>query len=800
MAPVWLRAILTMIAAGLLIAATGVPDTREYDRLAAQAQTVMLTDPAAARAAARAAQAAAEAHPPGPTRATKIAATEWLQSEAALRMNDIAGARLLIDNGLSLFGSRPKATKLLGDIRLTRAGISAAEGKVTAALVDYQLAHNTFRTIGDSRSQAKALISIGMLYKEGDDNESSLKYLDRALETFPNDAQFSMSVLNAQAIVLKDLGRFSDAKRKLDAALRMARERRSQYIEVLFLGNYARLHIRMGDLRTARATIERAFAMTRTEESTAWRPEVLSIAAEIALKSGQLQRARGLIEEALVGQPLDKTDVGFREAHYTAYAIYTALNDKPRALVHLQAMKRLDDQIWKLTASTNTALMAARFDSANQEARIARLKAADAARQLAMAEAQTRFERILSGSIGTAAMIVLGLLGFGLWQSRKARLRLTVSNIALEKALAAKTEFLATTSHEIRTPLNGILGMTQVMLADPRLDAASRDRIGIVHGAGLTMRGLVDDILDVAKMEAGNLDVEARPFDLKAMLEDVTRIWREQAHAKGLGFNLELADCPRGIVGDAGRVRQVVYNLLSNAVKFTAAGSVTVRAVCAHGQLTIAVSDTGIGIPAHKHGEIFESFKQADGGTTRQFGGTGLGLAIVKNIAAAMQGNVTVDSVFGEGTTFTVTLPYEPVDLAEPVAAVACGGLLIVDRNPIARAMLKAVLAPRAGEICFAGSPAEAVARLGQSDIARVLIDEATMRGDEGDPIAAVATIAAASAVPVAVLWSNLDDATHDALIAAGADQVIAKPIAGPALASALYTCNTGKAIVTQAA
>lgn len=793
-----LRLMKMALAVGLALAVPVVPALADYDRIAANAKAAMLTDPEAARTIARSAQTAAEAMVPGLERSTKIAQAEWLQAEAALRVNDVAGARPLIEAALALFGPNPKATKLLGDIRASRAGVSAAEGNVAAALSDYQMSHDIFEKLDDHRSQAKALISIGVLYQEAGDNSRALQYYDRSQSIYSGDNDFQIYLLNNQAAALQDIKRFDEAQEKLDAALKLAGRRASPLLQVRILGNLARVHIKRGDLSAAESAANRALTLAQAGEAAAWRPELKAIAAEVEFEGRRYEQARKLIEQAFEGRDLKQTDVGYREAHYTAYEIYRALGEEHLALAHLQAMKRLDDQVWKLTASTNTALMAARFDSANRETEIARLKAEDAARQLAMAEAQTRYQQIIFGGVFLGALSMLGLLAYGLWQSRRARIRLSVSNAALERALVAKTEFLATTSHEIRTPLNGILGMTQVMLADTRLDASSRDRVGIVHDAGLTMRSLVDDILDVAKMETGNLIVEAVPFDLKAMLEDVTRMWSEQARAKGLEFRLELADCPRGIVGDAGRVRQMVYNLLSNAVKFTAEGSVILRVACSAGRLNMAVIDTGIGIAPEAHEEIFESFKQADGGTTRQFGGTGLGLAIVRNIATAMDGTVVVDSAAGAGATFIVDLPFVAADIAEPEVARG-GGLLIVDKNPIARAMLKAVLEPRAGTVVFAGSCAEASDLLNRDPTLRVLIDEATARAED-DAIAAVTSVAAAARGSVAVLWANLDEDTRTALQSAGADLVIAKPIAGPALASALYACNTDAAVVTRAA
>nr|WP_243852878.1 ATP-binding protein [Sphingomonas naasensis] len=439
--------------------------------------------------------------------------------------------------------------------------------------------------------------------------------------------------------------------------------------------------------------------------------------------------------------------------------------------------------------------MAARFNYAEQQTRIQTLKAEEARRTAA-------FQRTLFISIGGATLVIIALLSFGLVtirrsrnQVRAANVVLADTNVALEKALKAKTEFLATTSHEIRTPLNGILGMTQVMLADPKLEPETRDRIGIVHGAGVTMRSLVDDILDVAKMETGNLTVDAAPLDLGATLREVTRLWEEQARAKGLGFRLELSHAPGWIVSDAGRLRQIVFNLLSNAIKFTARGGVSLRAV-AEGvgdarRLRLVVSDTGIGIPAEKFEEIFESFRQVDAGTTRQFGGTGLGLTICRNLARALGGEISVESIEGEGAVFTVELPL--IDAEAPAEAAPNGAsgaaMLIVDRNPIARSMLRTLLEPKASSLRFAGGAEEALALIAEAPVTHLLVDEATLKAGEGEPVETLQTLVVASEAAVsAVLWMKPDEATLSQLRTTGVGHIIEKPVSGAALVQVFVT------------
>ncbi|MBY0283543.1 MAG: histidine kinase, partial [Sphingomonas sp.] len=433
------------------------------------------------------------------------------------------------------------------------------------------------------------------------------------------------------------------------------------------------------------------------------------------------------------------------------------------------------------------------------DAKIANLKADEARRKFEFEQARSRMLGWIFAGVIVATLIVVSMLVFGIITIRRSRndvraanVHLADTNSALEKALAAKTEFLATTSHEIRTPLNGILGMTQVMLADGALSAATRDRLSVVHGAGITMKALVDDILDVAKMETGNLTIEAVPVDLHKTLGDVSRLWEEQARAKGVAFEIDLDQCPQMIVGDAARLRQIVFNLLSNALKFTEKGSIELRAEqTAQGRLQIAIHDTGIGIPANKLDEIFESFKQVDAGTTRRYGGTGLGLSICRSLARAMGGDVTVTSQIGAGSTFAITLPCQTLAVPSiaPETQQAPAELLIVDRNPITRSMLRALFAPHASTIAFADSVAEAVTSIAAVKPKLVLVDEGVARAD-GDIDAALAALAQGAAdvqARVCLLWATPSNEARQQFAAAGIDQVIAKPVAGPALVASLY-------------
>jgi signal transduction histidine kinase/CheY-like chemotaxis protein len=394
-----------------------------------------------------------------------------------------------------------------------------------------------------------------------------------------------------------------------------------------------------------------------------------------------------------------------------------------------------------------------------------------------------------------------GMLGLrvDITDMKEQTLALARAVAAAEAANRAKSEFLANVSHEIRTPLHGILGMAQVLARDAELTGDQHARVGLIRQSGHQLLELLNDLLDLAKIEAGKLTLQAVDFQPAAIAQAACAPFENLAADKGLALDLQLGALEGAVwTGDPLRLQQVLANLVSNAVKFTAHGRVSVRAeLNGAGEVGFRVADTGIGIPQERLAEVFEKFAQLESSKDRRFGGTGLGLALSRELAELMGGVLEAESAPGVGSVFRLRLPVTPaaassqdrVETPAPAAGPLDVRILAAEDNATNQVILRALLEPLGAQLTLVGDGSEAIEAYRAGGFDLVLMD---IQMPVTDGITATREIRSLEArtgrprTPIIALSANVMAHQVAEYRAAGMDAVVGKPFEAEALWAAV--------------
>lgn len=673
---------------------------------------------------------------------------------------------------------------------------------------------------GDIEVLASVYFSLGGVYTQIGSYPEAEAAFEKSLSQFKK-----INLLPGEAVVYASLGELREETGDFNAATQYYIKVVGIMEEVGDLSGLAFAHASLGSVCLKLGDIDGAieeFGKSLEYAEIIGDRDVLANGhlnlGRIHQKKGNLPAAKTALKRAL-DIAMEGGSIEHRMNAYKALAeIYREEEDFAAAHEHLLGFLAAREELYPADYTETLAQIQARYQAKEREAEISSLRRDNVVHELQVERG--RAQRNIAFGAVFIILVVLLALSNGYWVKTRTNRKVSRQNARLlevskelERANNVKSEILANTSHEIRTPLNGILGLVTLLL-DTDMDQQQKANLKSIEHSGQTLLHLVNDILDLSRIEAGKFEIDYAAFDLRGALETESQIWREQAELKALSFSLEIDDnLPGAIVGAGPRVLQILANFVSNAIKFTETGNITVRvAVKQRGSsrgssevdILFEVQDTGIGVSQEFKERAFERFSQSDTSSTRAFGGTGLGLAISRDLAKMMGGEIGVSGQEGEGSTFwfsmTADLPAAG-DLPVRTARSRPGAIqsdsqngqqsalhvLIAEDNEINQRVIVGLVERLGHSTEVVGNGEEVLKILKHEKFDAILMD-IQMPGIDG--VMAAKWIRSkegpVSKIPIVALTANAMTGDREKYLAQGMDDYLAKPIDPAALAAVL--------------
>ena len=500
-------------------------------------------------------------------------------------------------------------------------------------------------------NQANTLLAVGRLEDAAVAARLAIEYA----KTTGNAVDQATAAGTLGEVLLKQK-RWSEARESLERCL-VGGEQYDSRLHIIFCkGLLAYWNAEQELWSNATQLTDETIALSQTLGLVTELPELYLLKARILLTQKQEfaaeQAARTGLEIASRAGELKSS----KELWGFLAGLLAKKKDWREALFAREQVQKFSESIFDQRLANLLAVERVRLELDRKEKEIVDLRQQNALEQASAETARAQRTAVIAISLLALAIFAVA---YGRWMHRRDLARAEAANQELKRLNELKDQFLANTSHELRTPLNGIIGLSDIILVEEqeRLSSEAQDNLRMIRDCGNQLSQLVDDILDFSRLRAEKLVLNKQPMQLVDAIDDVVKLLRPLATAKGLNLSSRVAADLPSISADGDRIRQVLHNLIGNAIKFTEQGSVTVGADRHGDQLRVQIRDTGVGIPADRLERIFEPFEQADGSSGRRYGGAGLGLSIARQLVVAHGGSLTVLSEPGRGSVFSFSLP-----------------------------------------------------------------------------------------------------------------------------------------------